>query len=277
MVERTETGTAGEYLPLEVYAKQGFDTTLIEHGCNMKMRPVLGKTYRLDIDNVAWTKVREKCRRQVLDMFVRKSKPLSATPAVQPDNSEDNGGTSDSSDGDKEHFKKDKKHGKKHKKDKKNKKHGKKEKKVKKNKKAKKGGSSKKRKSSSSASATAESSSSDGDAKKRHQEAQKEEKKQQQKAQSDATKVLAKVRPLINSMAELMRHSHVDEMPKTIVKQMQTELEILSNFEKEAREKIGSTATSLTFHMDDVAKASKAICDSMSTVKSMMKQAAKLF
>ena len=69
----------------------------------------------------------------------------------------------------------------------------------------------------------------------------------------------------------------MDEMPKTIVKQMQTELEILSNFEKEAREKIGSTATSLTFHMDDVAKASKAICDSMSTVKSMMKQAAKLF
>ena len=132
MVERTETGTAGEYLPLEVYAKQGFDTTLIEHGCNMKMRPVLGKTYRLDIDNVAWTEVREKCRRQVLDMFVRKSKPLSATPAVQPDNSEDNGGTSDSSDGDKEHFKKDKKHGKKHKKDKKNKKHGKKEKNVKK-------------------------------------------------------------------------------------------------------------------------------------------------
>jgi hypothetical protein len=246
MMERTETGTAGKYLPLDVYAKKGFDITLIEHGCNMRMHPVLGKTYRLDIDNVAFTKVREKCRRQVLEMIVNKSKPTPVTAEVKPEKSVDHDDTSDSS---KEQFKNDKKHGKKHgkkqKKDKKNKKHGKN--KPKNSKKAKKGGSSKKRKSL------------------------------QKKVQSDATKVLAKVRPLINSMSELMRHEHVDEMPKTIVKQMQAEFEILSNFEKEAREKIGSTATSLTFSMEDVAKASKAICDSMSIVKSMMKQAAKLF
>jgi hypothetical protein len=276
MMERTETGTAGKYLPLDVYAKKGFDITLIEHGCNMRMHPVLGKTYRLDIDNVAFTKVREKCRRQVLEMIVNKSKPTPVTAEVKPEKSVDHDDTSDSS---KEQFKNDKKHGKKHgkkqKKDKKNKKHGKN--KPKNSKKAKKGGSSKKRKSSSSASSTAESSSSDGNAKKRQQEAEKEEKSLQKKVQSDATKVLAKVRPLINSMSELMRHEHVDEMPKTIVKQMQAEFEILSNFEKEAREKIGSTATSLTFSMEDVAKASKAICDSMSIVKSMMKQAAKLF
>ena len=96
--------------------------------------------------------------------------------------------------------------------------------------------------------------------------------------QSDATKVLAKVRPLIDNMAELMRHEHqVDDMPKAILKNMQAELEILNDFEKDAREKIGGTATSMTFNMDDVAKASKALCDSMATVKSMMKQAAKVF
>ena len=244
------------------------------------MHPVLGKTYRLDIDNVAWTKVRETCRRQVLEMIVRKSKPTPAALEVKAEKIQDNGDTSDSSDDGKKHFKHDKKHGKKQKNGK-NKKHGKKQKKAKNSKnskKAKKGGSSKKRKSSSSASATSESSSSsDGNAKKRQKEAEKNEKALQKKVQSDATKVLAKVRPLINNMAELMRHEHVDEMPKTIVKQMQAELEVLNNFEKEAREKIGSTATSLTFSVDDVAKASKAICDSMSTVKNMMKQAAKLF
>ncbi len=85
------------------------------------------------------------------------------------------------------------------------------------------------------------------------------------------------MRPLINNMSELMRQYNVDDMPKTILKKMQTELEILNNSEKEAREKIGGTATSMTFNMDDVSKASKALCDSMATVKSMMKQAAKLF
>jgi hypothetical protein len=285
LVERTETGTAGQYLPLDVYAKQGFDTTHVEKGCHMKLHPVLGKVFRLDIDSVAWTKVREKCRRQVLEMISRKSNPLSPTPDRKPNKIEDD--TSDSNDSDKKNnnSKKDKKdkNSKKDKHSKKDKKkHSKKDKKKhskkdKHSKKGKKGGSSKKKKSSSSDSATSQSSSSDGNAKKRQMDAEKEEKKLQKKVQSDATKVLAKVRPLINNMSELMRQYNVDDMPKTILKKMQTELEILNNFEKEAREKIGGTATSMTFNMDDVAKASKALCDSMATVKSMMKQAAKLF
>jgi hypothetical protein len=291
LMERTETATAGQYLPLDVYSKQGFDTNLIENGCHSKLHPVLGKTFRLDIDSVAWTKVREKCRRQVLEMIARKSRALSPNPEQKPEKSEETGGTSDGSDDDKtdkkgKNSKKDKnsKKGKNSKKDKKgknskkdkNSKKGKHSKKDKNSKKGKKGGSSKKRKSSSSDS-TSKSSSSDGNAKKRQQEAEKEEKKLQKKVQSDATKVLAKVRPLINNMAELMRQEHADDMPKTVVKKMQLELEILNNFEKDAREKIGGTATSMTFNMDDVSKASKALCDSMATVKSMMKQAAKLF
>jgi hypothetical protein len=292
LVERTETGTAGQYLPLDVYAKQGFDTTHIEKGCHMKLHPVLGKVFRLDIDNVAWTKVREKCRRQVMEMMSRKSNPLSPTPDRKPNKIEDICDTSDSNDSDTKdnnskkdkkdkHSKKDKKkHSKKDKKQRS--KRDKNSKKDKHSKKGKKGGSSKKKKSSSSDSATS-SSSSDGnaknrqkDAENRQKDAEKEEKKLQKKVQSDATKVLAKVRPLINNVAELMRQGNVDDMPKTVLKKMQTELEILNNFEKEAREKLGGTATSMNINMDDVAKASKALCDSMATVKSMMKQAAKL-
>jgi hypothetical protein len=287
MMERTESGTSGKYLPLEVYAKKGFDTVAIEHGCNMKMHPVIGKTYRLDIDNVAWTKIREKCRRQVLEMIDRKSnKPLPDIPDPKPANIEDTGDTSESSDGDKKHdkkhSKKDKKHGKKHSKGKthkhdKHKKDGKNKKHNRHSKKAKKGGSGKKRKSSSSSSASTESSSSDGNAKKRQVEAQKEEQTLQKKVQADATRVLAKVRPIINNVAELKREEHFGDMPKTIAKKMEAELENLINFEKDAREKIGGTATSLNFNMDDVAKASKAIIESISTVKTMLKQTAKLF
>ena len=105
----------------------------------------------------------------------------------------------------------------------------------------------------------------------------KNKKPLQKKLQSDATKVLAKVRPLINNVAELKREEHVDDMPKTIVNKMFSELAILSNFEKDAREKIGSTATSLNFNMDDVTKGTRAIVDTMNTVKTMLKQTAKLF
>jgi len=85
------------------------------------------------------------------------------------------------------------------------------------------------------------------------------------------------LRPLINNVAELKREEHFDDMPKTIVNKMFSELAILSNFEKDAREKIGSTATSLNFNMDDVTKGTRAIVDTMNTVKAMLKQTAKLF
>ena len=90
------------------------------------------------------------------------------------------------------------------------------------------------------------------------------------------TKVLAKVRPLINNVAELKREEHFDDMPKTIVNKMFSELAILSNFEKDAREKIGSTAKYLNFNMDDVTKGTRAIVDTMNTVKTMLKQTSKL-
>jgi len=102
LLERTESGTKGKYLPLTVYAKQGFDTALIEKDCNMKLHPVIGKTYRLDIDEVGWSKVREKCRRQVLEMMDTKSKtPLPTAPYVKAVESEHTGNTSSSSDSEK--------------------------------------------------------------------------------------------------------------------------------------------------------------------------------
>jgi hypothetical protein len=181
LVERTESGTKGKYLPLTVYAKQGFDTSLIEKDCNMKRHPVIGKTYRLDIEEVGWSKVREKCRRQVLEMMDTKSKTPLPTAPVKAVESEHTGNTSSSSDSEKKHPKKDKKHGKKnkkgkkhkhdkHKKDDKKKKHGKK------SKKAKKGGSGKKKNSSSSSSSAESSNSSDPNAKAKQVEAEKEEK-----------------------------------------------------------------------------------------------------
>jgi hypothetical protein len=285
LVERTESVTKGKYLPLPVYAKQGFDTDLIEKDCNMKVHPVIGKTYRLDIDEVGWSKVREKCRRQVMEMMVLKSKtPLPTAPIVKAVESDHTGNTSSCSDSEQKHSKNDKKHGKKNKKGKKHKhdKHKKDDKKKKKkhgkkSKKAKKGGSGKKKKnSSSSSSSSSYSSSSSDNAKAKQAAAETEAKKLQKKVQADATKVLAKVRPLINNVAELKREAHFDDMPKTIINKLFSEHEILSSFEKEAREKIGSSATSLNFNMDDVTKASKAIGDTMNTVKAMLKQTAKL-
>ena len=50
----TETrcaGAGGQYLPLSVYAAQGYDTKAIEEGCkDVKAHPLFGKVYRVEIE-----------------------------------------------------------------------------------------------------------------------------------------------------------------------------------------------------------------------------------
>ena len=79
-VDRVTARVSGTYLPLSVYATQGFDTSLIVERCtDVKEHAVLGKTYRLALCSLSRDAVEEKQREQVMSMLQKLKADKSST------------------------------------------------------------------------------------------------------------------------------------------------------------------------------------------------------
>ena len=68
-IDQIEVEVGGQFLPLSVYARQGFDTADIEkntHKDNIQQHPVLGTVYRVDIKGVKRKAIEMQVREQVL-------------------------------------------------------------------------------------------------------------------------------------------------------------------------------------------------------------------
>jgi hypothetical protein len=73
MEERRAT-EEGAYLPLSVYATQGYDVGNIERSCtDVQDHPVLGKTYKVDINHTSRAKIQQEIRTHLLQL---KSRPV---------------------------------------------------------------------------------------------------------------------------------------------------------------------------------------------------------
>ena len=70
--EKVKAEIAGSWLPLSVYAAQGYDTTLIEKNCvgdNIRDHPMLGKTYRVPISSLSRSAAEETIRQCILESW----------------------------------------------------------------------------------------------------------------------------------------------------------------------------------------------------------------
>ena len=68
-IDQIEVEVGGQFLPLSVYARQGFDAADIEknsHKDNIQQHPVLGTVYRVDIKGVKRKAIEMQVREQVL-------------------------------------------------------------------------------------------------------------------------------------------------------------------------------------------------------------------
>lgn len=89
--DKVEASIHGSWLPLGVYASQGYDTMQIEKACigdNVRDCPLLGKTYRVPITSLNRSTTETRIRESVLKSWAdvsRTARSVAAAPATSAD------------------------------------------------------------------------------------------------------------------------------------------------------------------------------------------------
>ena len=100
-IEQEEAMVGGEYLPLSVYERRGFDTKLIEEKCrDIDMHEVLGKTYRVSIKAVYSKTIEAMVRKELFEgrRKMKKNKKRKSNSSSSTSDSSSRSSSSDSSD-----------------------------------------------------------------------------------------------------------------------------------------------------------------------------------
>jgi len=238
LVESRSAAQAGTFLPLSVYAKQGFDTDAIQKKARKEEHPVLGTTYQVRLHSDSIEKKEERVREQLAEMINRRplKKALAASststpaavqegaPAHSAQETDDDSSSSFSSssssstspivDGQK---------------DKKKDKARRKKKAAKKLKKQKKKQDRKERKKAAKLAAA------EKEEAKARKEADKVQKQRVTKLKSDANRVLAKVAGPLGQVESLARDANVEKLPSVMKVKLANAVDTLRTFYKDAK------------------------------------------
>jgi hypothetical protein len=237
-VNKAEATVKGSYLPLSVYAQQGYDTELIKQHCtDVQQHPIFGLTYRVQIRGIERSTLVQDERNRVLEQTERRrDRPQLPPPAfglpitdgvTSPPAATDGDGNGDglgdeekvssdgesSSDDSSSSSTRDKKK--------------KKKKKSKSSKKKAKKGSAKKDKQARDAAAKKEKQLQLLKDQKAMKAAAKAQASAERKLLAEATRVISKVTPVLNNLNKVMQSVHFDQIPafaQTSIKDYHTKL-----------------------------------------------------
>ena len=248
LIHRKQNQQSGDYLPLSVWKAKGFDTQNIEKCAASELHPVLGPTYQVNIHTTSEAAVDEQVHTMMTTTF-KKTKKTPQVPKIEDDDAapappeeplatQDSTVTkSDSSSSSSSSEKKKKSKQTKRAKDKKAKKA-----KDKKDKKAK-----EKEKKEREA------------ARKRQREREIKEredaaalKKRRQRAQTDSSRIISKVTPILTSLKADMANAGYKNVPKVISDKVKKSVSTLATMHEKCSVRIGNAfADDLDFTADE--------------------------
>ena len=242
LVETRLASEAGPFLPLLVWAQQGYDVMAIKLGAAMEMHPVLGETFQVKIHTTGHEKKQELIRDEMQKLTCnvgrkqqRQIDDASQAPgdgegkcAVAVDNSSSSTGSSSSDSTPRKN---------------KSKKHSKKSKKSKKDAKSTRTKQDKERDAAAALKAQVAAS----------KMAEKAEKSRITKVKTEAGKVVAKVAPILVELEEQLKDANACKVPVVLTKKVQDSIKALKAFDEEARTKMqAKDPLDLTFGIEDV-------------------------
>jgi hypothetical protein len=252
MIDEELSKLEGPFLPLSVWASQGYDTKLIEQTAAKEEHEILGTTYQVRIHTTSASRRREMVQAQMLKLLAKPKDTIEQGAAVEEDedgqeiakSSSDTSSTSSSS-SDKKSKKKRKKHKKKHSKKSKDKKDKKGSKEV--------------------------------DVRRAQAAAEKAERNRVAKVKSDSGKILAKVSPQLLQLEEMQRDEHFAKIPAVLKTKVKESVSTLRGFNDEATSKLKiKDPLDLTFGIEEVIAAAKEAGGIIKIMTSMLSTVGKL-